>query len=255
MNHYCVLVIYNMDINQSKSYQFLKNQKENTVIVCDNSEKENKNDITIQKDHQIYINMNGNKGLSYAYNQAINYIEKVNPNMKGKVTFFDDDTIISEDFFIKMSQTDKEICLPVVSDGNSLLSPSMFKNGKSIRIKNLEQLDMKYISGINSGMTINLEIFKDYRYNESLFLDYVDHYFLYEMKQKKRTIEVVDTQCIQNFSANGNDKESDRKRFAIFKKDSKTFYKLTSMKGYYKVIGRRIFRLWLKYKDFSMFKD
>ena len=75
------------------------------------------------------------------------------------------------------------------------------------------------------------------------------------MKQKKRTIEVVDTQCIQNFSANGNDKESDRKRFAIFKKDSKTFYKLTSMKGYYKVIGRRIFRLWLKYKDFSMFKD
>ena len=37
MNHYCVLVIYNMDINQSKSYQFLKNQKENTVIVCDNS--------------------------------------------------------------------------------------------------------------------------------------------------------------------------------------------------------------------------
>ena len=35
--------------------------------------------------------------------------------------------------------------------------------------------------------------------------------FIYEMKQKKRTIEVVDTQCIQNFSANGNDKESDRK--------------------------------------------
>ena len=76
-----------MDINQSKSYQFLKNQKENTVIVCDNSEKENKNDITIQKDHQIYISMNGNKGLSYAYNQAINYIDKVNPDMKGKVTF------------------------------------------------------------------------------------------------------------------------------------------------------------------------
>ncbi|MGM9946515.1 glycosyltransferase [Floccifex sp.] len=236
-------------MKDSISYSFLKNQY---VIVCDNSEMDYKNKEIVQANGHIYLSMKGNKGLSYAYNRALDYIQSMYPEMTGRLCLFDDDTILSNDYFKKMEESHADICLPIVKDQDTLLSPSMFKNGKSIRLKSLNQLDVSYISGINSGMCINLSLFQSYRYNENLFLDYVDHYFLYTMKDK--SIEVVNTTLQQSFSATTNSKESDRIRFQIFKKDTKVFYKLIH-KNYRKTLYKRMLRLWIKYRDVSMFKE
>lgn len=236
-------------MKDSISYSFLKNQN---VIVCDNSEKEYKNKEIIETNGHVYLSMKGNKGLSYAYNRALDYIQSIHPEMTGRLCLFDDDTAISQDYFKKMEKAKADICLPIVKDQDTLLSPSMFKNGKSIRLKSLDQLDVSYISGINSGMCINLSLFQSYRYNENLFLDYVDHYFLYTNKDK--SIEVVNTVLQQSFSATTNSKESDRIRFQIFKKDSQVFYQLIH-KNYKKTVIKRMLRLWIKYRDLSMFKE
>ena len=214
---YCVLVVYNSDIQASSSYQFLK-KKGVQVIVCDNSDQENQNKNIVEDDGFSYISMHGNKGLSKAYNVALDYIQSIHPSMDGYLVLFDDDTKVEDDYFEKMECSTGDICLPVVYDEKSLLSPSMFKKGKSIRVSSIQEIDMDFISGINSGMCINLSIFKEYRYNESLFLDYIDHYFLYEMKKQSKKIEVVDTKLLQRFSANSNSKNSALNRFQIFKK-------------------------------------
>ncbi|MDD7280534.1 hypothetical protein [Floccifex sp.] len=240
-----------MDISQSVSYNELKKQNVK-IIVCDNSEIKTNNQMVVQQDNQVYLSMNGNKGLSYAYNRAIDYIFSQTLTGKEKICLFDDDTQISDDYFQVMERSNSDICLPKVYDEKSLLSPSLMINGKSIRWDESQPLDKKNISGINSGMCIQASVFENYRYDESLFLDYVDHYFLFEMKRQGKSIEVVDTILHQSFSANSNDLESELNRFKLFKKDSEIFYRLTKLRGYHYTLLKRKLGLMLRYKKTSL---
>ena len=72
---YAILVIYNKSVLDSTTYLFCKEHKYIQLIVCDNSTIDNENKMIVEKDGYHYISMHGNKGLSKAYNMAIDGIK------------------------------------------------------------------------------------------------------------------------------------------------------------------------------------
>lgn len=238
---YAILVIYNKSVLDSATYLFCKEHKDIQLIVCDNSTIDNDNKMIVEKDGYHYISMHGNKGLSRAYNVAIDEIQ----NKQGYVMILDDDTILNEEYYHSIQNLTCDIALPIVKSQTSILSPCNMDHyvpsgwdGKS---------EIKHISAINSGMVINLKLFETYRYDENLFLDYVDHHFMMDMKNKN--IQVLDCVIHQEFSAEEKSSlESCLNRFRIFKKDSKYFYRNHKLQ-YFFVVYKRKARLILQYKS------
>ena len=258
---YGILVIYNKKISESRSYRSLLSQ-DLTLLVVDNSTERqfvDFNQSTVKQNHQIYIAMEGNKGLPKAYNKAIDWIFSHKEDPNNYVVLLDDDTNIPSDFVKKMNEeikkSLKQIYLPVVKDSLGILSPSkMSKHGYCHRIQKIEELTPQNICGINSGMVIQLFIFGEYRYDQRMFLDYVDHSFMRDMRNKNIKIQVVDTVLEQSFSAVTDSNSSARNRLRILKKDLNCFYDqgFISRIIYHYVMIRRIFRHIVYYKDISI---
>lgn len=254
MKLYGILVLYNKSLDEACAYQQLRDE-DIQLIVCDNSTKENKNAGTAKKDCVIYLPMNGNQGLSRAYNRAIDYIiQNLSPQDEDLICFFDDDTMIPAEYFDKIKEQRGKILLPLVFDSRGIMSPVILKNGIVKRIRNKEEAlksEGKYLSGINSAMAVRMEIFKNYRYNEQMFLDYIDHMFIMDMREKKIYPDVFDVQIEQHFSAVEDDKETARKRFFMQKKDLRIFYG-SNRKKYWYVVAKKHIKLMIKYRDLTM---
>lgn len=256
---YGIIVLYNKSVDESVTYNCLKKYDNLKVIVCDNSTKSFNNKIKVESDQFIYIDMHGNKGLSIAYNRALDSIEKINPKMEGYVMLFDDDTFIPEEYFSKMTEAinkkKADIFLPIVKDEIGILSPSVMKKYYCHRApENVWSIKKQEICGINSGMCIKLSAFTTYRYNEKIFLDYVDHNFIRDMRKKNKKVEIVNTQINQKFSSNTHNKKAELSRFKIFKKDLNVFYEhgFGNRFFYYYVITRRKMQLTRKYRDIAI---
>ncbi len=245
---YSLIVVYNKELDKSPTYKLCREYNNLITIVCDNSTTPNNNQNIAKKDGVIYISMNGNKGLSCAYNAGINEIQSKN----GYIMIMDDDTEIPRtyiEWFLSAELHDTDIYLPIVKDEKGVMSPS--KNVKGVVYRSQDtNISYSEITGINSGMIINLSCFKDFSYDEKLFLDYVDHYFLIEMKKRNKKIEVLPFEIYQNFSANTNSKKSAIVRWNIFKRDSKYFYR-NHKKNYFFILLKRRIRLMLQYKDLT----
>lgn len=173
---YAVLVDYNKPLEESPSYQALRRQKDIVTIVCDNSTQVELDQNLVQKDGNVYLSMHGNRGLSKAYNRALDHIEEEDPVLEGFVMLFDDDTDIPDSYFDCVRQmikkNDADIFLPLVADQDpklGYLSPSIMKDVYIHRTKEPFKLKEKELCGINSGMLIRLSLFENYRYNEDLF--------------------------------------------------------------------------------------
>ena len=234
---YAVLVDYNKPLEESPSYQALRRQKDIVTIVCDNSTQVELDQNLVQKDGNVYLSMHGNRGLSKAYNRALDHIEEEDPVLEGFVMLFDDDTDIPDSYFDCVRQmikkNDADIFLPLVADQDpklGYLSPSIMKDVYIHRTKEPFKLKEKELCGINSGMLIRLSLFENYRYNEDLFLDHVDHDFIRSMRRRNARIRIMNTVLEQQFSAYETDPEKALCRFSIFKKDIREFYK-GSLKG------------------------
>lgn len=262
-NLFGIMVIYNKNANASVTYQCLRRQKNLRIIVCDNSTKDYDNRRIIEENGDYYISMHGNAGLSKAYNKALDYIQHNIPRMQGYIMLFDDDTFIPDDYFHKMFWAIKsgraDIYLPIVKDEIGILSPSMMKKYYCHRALggNVWKIKKSEICGINSGMAISLKIFKNYRYNEELFLDYVDHNFIRDMRKYHRKIAIVETYIQQSFSSNIYDKGKELARLNIFKKDINAFYKrgIGNRVFFHYTMLRRKMKLAIKYKSIDiMFK-
>jgi hypothetical protein len=107
------------------------------------------------------------------------------------------------------------------------------------RVKDAEALPEKGISAINSGLAIRLRVFRDYRFDEGQFLDYVDHAFLRDIAgyERKRIFIMKDVTLRQRFS--GSEKQSRAAamaRFAIFKKDIACFCAKYGISGWSRMI-------------------
>lgn len=242
---FAVIVIYNINIKNSNSCNSLLQIGHKNILVLDNSTGDYNNRASCNQYGWHYINMHGNKGLSKAYNAAVGYLI----NKTDYIVLLDDDTILSEDFFKALKQSievspDAKIFLPTVKDEAgilspcrvneiTLLSPCRLDNFDVSRIKTLSEINEHNITGINSGMAISMDIFSTYRYDETYFLDYIDHAFLRDMKKFGNKITTFPSILHQKYS--GNDLSNVKNtlvRFKIFKKDFKYFHNKSLMERF-----------------------
>jgi len=220
---YAVMVICNRKIEESLTFKSLEKLGV-PITVCDNSTEENAN-AEIASNEVSYISMGGNLGLAKAYNKAVDSLA----GKDGFVCLFDDDTEVPSDYFVKLNaqieKSSADIALPVIRDKVGIMSPCIINGAFTKRVNDLSELTDKNISGINSGMAIRLKLFDGYRYDESYFLDFIDHAFIRDMKAKNAKISVAEDLILnQSFSANDHKNiNAAKRRFRIFKKDFSYF--------------------------------
>lgn len=250
-NIFALIVIYNKSCSESISYNCLKNKTRINIIVCDNSNSDFGNKDLVLGDNHTYINMGGNEGLSKAYNKALEPLR----NEKGILCIFDDDTEILDNYFeeLKTFQMGKDwdILLPQVLCENGLMSPVHLKKYAIKKINDIDNINYKYIAGINSGMAINLSLLENYQYDENLFLDFVDFNFILDMRKKNAKIKIMNTKLKQLFSIESSDKKAAKARLEIKKKDLRYFYRKTFMSRIYclGLLLKLKVRLIIKFKD------
>ena len=247
-----VVVTYNVECSESSTCSALEKTDGLKVIVYDNSTVANGNELFCKQHGWDYLGGSGNVGLSKAYNNAIEHL--LDNGFSGNVCIFDDDTNITAEYFEALEsarkQSDANIFVPLVYSGQKLISPCLLDdNFKVILLENEEKvLKESEISAINSAMAINIELFKNYRYDENIFLDGIDHNFVLDMRRRKEKIKVFPYKCSHSFS--GDEKppiNSVISRFMIFKKDY-AYILRDNKSAYFKLVIKRMLSLCVKYK-------
>lgn len=243
MKAYAVLVIYNEDLALSKSFNSVKGRKGVQILVADNSTDPSfKNQEEARKAGAWFLSMGENAGLSKAYNAAF---ERLKQESGDWVVLLDDDTVVPEIYWDKLKEEQADaILLPLVkTEKGTMLSPAEMRHGMPKAAANAG--DIHDITGINSGMAIPKTITDTYRYDERLFLDYVDHAFIRDMKARHVPVRILDVVLSQRFSAEDPDRKKQRARLQIQKKDMKVFYEDHPWKAWYLIL-RRYAAIWLK---------
>ncbi|MRX82335.1 glycosyltransferase [Eggerthella sp. HF-4214] len=221
-----VLVLYNRPLACAEALPtLLQDECLNRIIVCDNSSSEEiayGNSIEASSIPSItYVGMGGNKGLSKAYNRALDLLES------DYVCMLDHDTKVPPRYLTRISRWTTrrgDVFVPIVRCGDRIISPC---NKGRFRFKQVEALDRlrEGFSAINSGMVVRSSVFDRYRYDEELFLDMVDHRFMDDMRARSARVVVMDDLALeQDFSRNAHALESEQARYLTFKSDSRRFY-------------------------------
>ena len=127
--HYAaIIVVYNKQIIDSITCDKIKHISNLDIefIIVDNSEQNMGNEQVCAAYGYKYLGMNGNKGLSKAYNAAIDH---TNAEI---IIFFDDDTEVNSDYFEKLNEAvldnpDVDIFAPIVYGQDGIIySPNEF---------------------------------------------------------------------------------------------------------------------------------
>ncbi|HJB26139.1 MAG TPA: glycosyltransferase [Firmicutes bacterium] len=226
-NLYVLLVIYNQNGSDSPACEVLRTRNDVGVLVVDNSTADYHNAEYCQQNGFAYLSMDGNKGLSKAYNRGIRYLKE--HTRATHIVLLDDDTTLGDDYFSVLRQAiienpDTRIFLPLVKDEVGYLSPCRINGYAVSRIQSPKELDRINVTGINSGMALALSIFDAYQYDETYFLDYIDHAFLRDMKRRGEPIRVIGTTLQQRFSGNDHSNyQATLTRYSLFKRDFRLF--------------------------------
>ena len=210
---YIVVVVYNKELSDSVTIKKIDNIniKNIEIVVIDNSTISTSNEKIANSMGYHYLNMNGNKGLSKSYNIALNYINnELNAKDNDYILWMDDDTEISNDYLKKInnefeSEELHDIYAPiVVGQDGKIYSPNSFRYLKNKLIDNLNDIGkIKKYNAINSCLCVCLSVYKDYRYDEVLFLDQVDTNFFDDMRKSNKKMKTLDVVIHQNFSQRG----------------------------------------------------
>lgn len=198
-----VIIIYNKEVEKSITYNRLSKVKGVEVLIIDNSEEETDNAAFCRENSVSYISMKGNKGLSKAYNVAVEWcIDK----QKDIIILFDDDTCVPTEYFDILSEYlykcfDAEIFVPVIygQDGR-IYSPNRGRFLKNSLIgSTTEQIPQVKFNAISSCMAIRMSVFDGYRFNELLFVDQVDFVFCHDQRKRGKTFIRLPVSVQQRF--------------------------------------------------------
>lgn len=206
-NLFAVVVVYNKSLNESKTITNLLSFAipNLQIIIVDNSTFYYNNNKLCEEWNIHYISMQGNKGLSKAYNVALNYIcQTFREN--DLVIWFDDDTQITKEYFTildkALSQGNKyDVFAPFIYGQNGkIYSPNNSGFLKNKLLKSItDNVNYNRFNAINSCLAVRVHLYKNYRYDERLFLDSVDHNFFDDLREKKMNFKILPTSIQQNF--------------------------------------------------------
>lgn len=202
-----VIVVYNKKISNSITCNRIKNIaiKGIEILIVDNGENDYGNESYCEKHGIRYISMQGNKGLSKAYNTAINESQSADV-----IVLLDDDTEVTQEYFEKLIYAVKEkpevdIFAPIVYGQDGIIySPNEFNFLRNRFISSKEQeVSQERFNAIASCLAIRMRVFDDYRFNEVLFIDQVDQFFFCEQRKIGRRFAKLDVKIVQNFYQRG----------------------------------------------------
>ena len=210
-----IIVVYNKTCAQSLTCQRLLSFGDPAlrVIVFDNSTRDFGNREFCRDAGWIYLGGQGNLGLSKAYNARIDHLKS--QGFGGFVCLLDDDTAVTEEYFTALRSAATiggQFFVPFIYSGGRLLSPCRITpSHKSILFPD-EASALAYrgkdLSAINSAMAMDIALFRDYRYDENIFLDGIDHTHLQKMAQKGIRPCVLETRLEHQFSGDEMPPES-----------------------------------------------
>jgi len=249
---YAIVVIYNKACEMSETLNSLYKWKHDIkIVVFDNSTKENQNSIYCDRENMQYLTQHCNLGLSKAYNFVIQQLPLTEDDY---VMILDDDTVLNDDYIKEVQesvQLGKDVLLPIVRCGEDILSPNNIKYKCGARmVQSIDELNLNYMSAINSGMVVSARVYQTIQYNEDLFLDCVDHDFMRMVREKNFSIYLLKHGIEQNFSrAEKPNLESALFRFKLFKKDFRKYCQINRAMIYYHVsIWKFVVSYTIKYK-------
>ncbi|EHN58195.1 glycosyltransferase [Oenococcus kitaharae] len=234
---YFVIVIYNKYLNNSDSFQsVVENLGDNKIVVIDNSDKpfflsRNKNDVD---SHIAYIQNGLNLGLSRSYNKALKYIGRNSFSDNNYICWLDDDTVLDKSFFKVLSSETRrhyDVIVPkIIGQDGVIYSPNEkgFLKNRLVLNRKSGEINPKKFNAINSCLTVKTSIYRDYVYDERLFLDQVDQLFFDSIRSRRLTYRILNVQIEQNFSQ--REKKLDKTyltRFAIRTKDMIEYGKIS----------------------------
>lgn len=255
---YALIVVYNKKCKNSSSIQdIIKYAPDINIIVYDNSKLDYGNKEFCIKNNIIYFTQNKNVGISKAYNYVI---QNTSLNKNDYLVMLDDDTHLNKDYFIEMKNIVKkenfDVILPIVIANNKILSPYNFYMGcRSKMISERKNININKVSGINSGMIIKRSIFDKIKYNEKLFLDYVDYDFMRQVHNVSGRIYIMKSsidQDFQYFNYKKTNINSALFRFEIDMHDYKVLCKETKMKHFFYIHALKFgLKQTINYKSFK----
>lgn len=222
-----VVVIYNKSCADSLTCQsIVQAEKPPAVWIVDNSTKDYGNAEYCKEHGWRYLSMQGNAGLSKAYNAALAQLGDAD----GLVIWADDDTCFPPTYFMQLTdyaQTHPQaaLFLPVVRSGERWISPCIAGKYRVHPVESMEQLKGKPITAINSGMAARLLLYQDYRYDENLFLDCIDHDFMRWCRQNDVGIKIMEDVILQQsfFADSRPQRKAALFRRKLFVRDFRTY--------------------------------
>lgn len=205
------IVIYNKKVADSITCKCLADATNNLtgysleILIIDNSTSDYKNKEYCDSHKIHYISMDGNKGLSKAYNAAIDASGE-----KDVIILFDDDTEVTEEYFDTLNtdlilHPEIDIFAPIIYGQDGVIySPNEYNFLKSRYIKSpTQEIPQDKFNAIASCLAIRMRVFNNYRFNEKLFVDQVDQNFLFDQRRKNAQFMKINVCIQQNFYQRG----------------------------------------------------
>ena len=252
-----LVVTYNKSCEHIKICKILLECSVLHPIVIDNSEGEYNNKKFCEKHGWLYFSMEGNKGLSKAYNIGINMCRKIDP--EGVICLLDDDTDINMNYFSALEKSlienvDCSVFFPMLRVSDRIVSPSLISKCHTFKFfKNYNEITEykgERLTAFNSGMAIRLKVFNHFSYGETLFLDCIDHWFMRHVNQLNIKWRVIDYEAYHSLSSCEQPTlEISRSRFKICVHDFRHYCQSKPL--FLFVIGKRAIHLTMIYKHFS----
>lgn len=211
--YYCVIVLYNKKLADSVTLNGLlpiQSEYNLTIYVVDNSTRDDcmkYNEKNYFKYQIQYLSMRGNVGLSKAYNNFLNKLFEAKYDDNDLIVWLDDDTLVGEEYFNALNAAQSisrevSIFVPTIEGQDGVIwSPN-----EAGFLKNHLIHDKKYVisnnrfNAINSCTAVRIYVYKNYRYDERLFIDEVDHKFFSDQRAINRKFLRINTTVVQNFS-------------------------------------------------------
>ncbi len=252
-----IVVVYNIRCADSPTCQALETLPDIPVVIYDNSTIDMNNQAYCKSHGWCYLGGNGNVGLSKAYNVAIDHIKAHAPT--DRVCLFDDDTKLDSRYFEALDAAgDGQILVPLIFAAGQLISPCRIDANHRVLAFPDAQTALNYnghdLSAINSCMAIDLSVFDDYRYDENIFLDGIDHHFMLDMHKRGVSVTVFDYRCDHAFSGSERpSKQAALIRFGIYAKDY-AYILRHNHRAYLRLVGKRALSLTFKYRSVSFFQ-
>lgn len=208
MNKFLILVVlYNKTLNESDTLKSLLSEEydfcDSCLVIWDNSSmphltESDKVEISQKIKLEYHCNQK-NESLSVIYNKMIDEYS----DHFSFLILLDHDTKLPLDYFSKIENSSdymSEKCalmLPQIFSNNQLVSPAKmyFFYGRYLKKATNGYMSTKYVTAINSGMVISMEVFRKnrFRYDTQLNLYGIDDYFMREYSRRFSSIYIIDS--------------------------------------------------------------